>query len=473
MKPLCTFLYRFLCVMIFIAPVKVYSQISLNICNDPTNIIYGLTQTGTIYPINVNTAATGAVVKNSTYPGNPPGASNAMGYNSANNRFYYFKRNVLTSAPQEFVSFNPVTGIVTLLASSGTISETHTGCISVTGNGYYAIDIAGSLHYYNIAANTWTRITTSIVDDYGASVTNVITNGTPAPDDGQIAGDLIIDGWGNLWIVTSSDVNYGVYRVQAPLPTTPVASITARRIVAPTATTPTGTMIAGIAFNPTGQILVSTKYDDRLYVLENNLSMTYKGTFPVVDVGNDLTSCNFPLYVLPVEWRKFDAKLSRDNQVDLSWTVVEENNNGFYVEYSEDGNTWTDLTFIEGRNIIDKEQSFSFTHINNNNGRVYYRIRQQDKSGKESHSAVKSVVLKNTGAEISIWPNPISSTISIDNRGSLFTTARIYDMTGKELMKATLSAGVNSFNTEMIERGIYILTLSGRDQTYTQKIVKQ
>ncbi len=468
MKLFFTYLHRFIVVLsILIASLSSFSQITPNVCSDPTNIIFGLTQEGTIYPINVNTGVVGTVIKNSTYTGNEPSASNALGYNAANGKFYYFKRNPGEEEPQEFVSFDPVLGIVTILANSFFTSRVHTGCVSITGLGYYAIDVNGILGYYNISANSWTQITTSFVDNYGDNVSTVIQT--------QIAGDIAIDGWGNMWIVTSSATNYGVYRLQAPIPTTPVASITVKRIVASTTATPTGNMIAGVAFNPTGQILLSTKTDNRLYVLENNLTTTYKGTFTVGDVGNDLTSCSFPLYVLPIIWKDFTASLKGTNQVELSWSVIEEDNKGFYIQYSEDGNNWNDIIFIPSRNIVEIAQSYSYTHINNGNGRVYYRIRQVNLNGRETMSEIKSVVVKNEMPVVAVWPNPVNGTLSVDNgnRESLFIDMKIFDMAGKLLQQENLQPGVNTMNVNQLNRGIYILKLTGHNQNYHQKFVKQ
>ncbi|NJO24634.1 MAG: hypothetical protein HC867_00870 [Bacteroidia bacterium] len=214
------------------------TQIS-DVCTDPTNFIYGLKANGEIYPININTAQVGTVVKNNSYSGNSPSSANGLGYNYLDGKFYYFKRNY-GSSPQEFVSFNPSTNTVTILASSTITDDIHTGSISVTGTGYYTIDVQGTVHYYNISTNTWTFITSTIVDQFGNDVDAVIRS--------QSAGDMAIDGLGNIWLLTASNTNYGLYKFIANLPTTPVASITVRQMIAPTASTPTGQSFAGIAF---------------------------------------------------------------------------------------------------------------------------------------------------------------------------------------------------------------------------------
>src|ERR1700689_88928 len=83
------------------------AKLDAQICSDPVNVVYGMSNAGFIYPINVNTGNVGAAM-NPAYTGNAPSSSNAVGYNSQNGNFYYFKRNY-PSSPQEFVSFSPIT----------------------------------------------------------------------------------------------------------------------------------------------------------------------------------------------------------------------------------------------------------------------------------------------------------------------------------------------------------------------------
>lgn len=449
--------------------IKSSAQVSA-VCTDPTNFIYGLTGSGAIYPINVNTGACGAATKNTTYSGNSPSSANGLGYNASNGIFYYFKRNN-TSSPKEFVSFNPALNIVTILASCPLTNDIHTGCVSVTGTGYYTIDIMGNLAYYNISTNSWTVITSSFTDQFGNNVTTVIQN--------QNAGDITIDGWGNLWIVTSSATNFGVYRLQAPIPTTPVASLTLTRRLDPATPTPTGNMIAGIAFNPTGQIYLATKNDNRLYILENNMTTTFRGTFSVGDVGNDLTSCSFPLAVLPLVWKDFNAILKRNNQVDLTWEVVEYDTGRFHVETSPDGSNWKTIQTIESKNVMgaDAAQLYNFTYTSPVTGRLHFRIRQTSNMGRETVSEIKSVMIHADKKEILVYPIPARENINIINEEleeGLAKEVALFDLSGKLLCRKILKKGDNSLSLQSVNKGIYILKILGSNQNIrTIKIVKQ
>lgn len=436
-------------------------------CSNPSQNIYGLTGNGEIYEINMTTGVTGTVVKNNTYSGNSPSKANGMGYNYANQKFYYFKRNVGTT-PQEFVSFSPATNTVTILASSTCADEVHTGCVNYAGTGYYTIDIQGNLNYYNITTNTWTFITSNIVDQYNLDVDSCIRI--------QNAGDMAMDGYGHIYLVTSSNSNYGLFEFPI-LPTTAVAKITVNRIVSPYTATPTGQSFAGIAFNPTGQIYMATKTGNRLYRLNNDLSLTFIAAMGVSDIGNDLTSCSFPFLVLPVTWEKFDVSLQRDNTVGISWTVTEQQNKGFYVEHSTDGKAWESLGFIASKGSnIETVQSYTYSHAITFNGIHYYRIRQVDIDGRESYSEVRSIDLKNNLQQVSIWPNPATDQLRIVTQsGDNNSKARIFDLSGRMIAQKQLQpASVNTMNIGSLPTGTYIVKIeSGDGISYNQKISKQ
>lgn len=435
------------------------------ICASPATIIYGLTANGEIYPITVSNASTGTVIKNSTYSGNSVSRANGLAYNSANGKFYYFKRNVGTS-PEEFVVYDPGTATVTILSSSTCTYEIHTGCITANGLYYYTIDTYANLNCYNIVTNQWTKITSSFTDQYGNNVSNVIKT--------QNAGDIAFDGNGNLWIVSSSSTNYGVYKLPAPIPLTAVAGATVRMVVNPSTATPTGNIIAGIAFNPSGQIFMSTKYDNRLYRLENNLSLTYKGTFPVSDVGNDLTSCAFPLGVLPVTWISFTASLLKSDEVELNWQFTEKNNSGFYVQHSTDGINWKELSFIETENNNVEAGKYSYSHKNPAPGKNHYRIKTRDESGKENYSQIKMLMVKLPGSSITIWPNPASGTVNIATDNYTTMKVRIFDLAGKLQLDQLTQTAETSLNISSLKPGIYLLNMTTQDGvSHNQKLIKK
>lgn len=436
------------------------------VCATPETVIYGLTGSGAIYPINVSNASLGTVVKNTTYPGNSPNKANGLAYNSTNGKFYYFKRNVGGSSPIEFVSYDPATATVTVLSTTTTcLKEVHTGCITADGLGYYTVDTDANLCYYNIVTNTWTFITSTITDQNGNNVSDVIRD--------QSAGDIAFDGNGNLWFVTSNSSNYGVYCLLNP-PKTTVAGVTVYRRVNPSTATPSNNSIAGIAFNPSGQIFMATKNDNRLYRLENNLSTTFIGTFSVSDVGNDLTSCVFPLGVLPITWMNFSAALKNEKEVKLSWQIAEKPYAGFKIQYSHDGKTWSELAFVTTKDADTEGQEYSFTHANPSRGQNYYRIITLNELGRESYSEINAVFLKGKHENITIWPNPASGYINISSDNYTVRNVMIFDLAGRMHLNKQVLPGNSTIPVSSLKSGNYLITVHYPDGTkQTNTFIKQ
>lgn len=433
------------------------------VCTHPASTIFSLSNSGTIYPVAVSNAAVGAAV-NSTSLGSTTSA-NAIGYNPLNGLFYYFQNAV--SGSQKFVSYNPVTATYTTLASSPITGIAYKGCVSFNGTGYYCLDSKGNLCYYNIPANSWTLIGSSFVDQYGNNVTTILNS--------EPSGDIAIDGLGNMWIISSSATNYGLYKLSAPLPTTPTASIKVNQLIAPTTPTPAGIVFVGIAFDPLGNIYMATNND--LYLLsQTSYSLSHIGAFSTAGICGDLTSCNFPFAVLPVRFSNFNVSVENNKSVMLSWEATQQSNNkGFFVEESVDGISWSDKTFIAAVGANSMDTKYSFVDDDPLNGESYYRIKQIDLDGNERFSDVKAVaiVLAN-GSKISVWPNPARSTIRINNNSKSYAIARVYNQSGSEIGEHRLNSGLNSIDISSLSFGVYIVNVKFENgETYNQKIIKE
>jgi hypothetical protein len=293
----------------------------------------------------------------------------------------------------------------------------------------------------------------------------------------QNAGDVAFDAAGNLWILTSSFTNFGLYKLPKPLPTSPTATINVTRIIAPTRATPTGMMIAGIAFNPAGLIFLSTKFDDRLYRLEADLTTTFIGTFNVADVGNDLTSCAFPLSVLPLKWLNYDVSKADNNRTHLDWEVNEQNSKGFFVQHSLNGTDWTNITYIDASGKGGESQRYSYTHYNPAPGKNYYRVKMIEEGNSESYTGVKMISFQaaNENASLSIWPNPATDQIQLNLNGrDRAMKVRVYDMSGKLMMEKQLVGEESALTISSLKKGIYLINVSGSEgKSWNQKFIKQ
>jgi hypothetical protein len=437
-------------------------EANAQVCASATNI-FGMDANGNIYPINVSTGAAGTKINTATYstPGNQ---ANAIGYNIVNSTFYYFQVNPGSGSTQKFISYNTLTNTYATLAASPTTATVHAGCVNFPGTGYYCSDVNGSLYYYNITTNTWITITTKIVDQSNNNVSTIIQT--------QNSGDMAIDAYNNLWIITSSSSNYALYKIPAGSLTTVQASVTASQIIAPTTATPNGNSFEGIAFNATGQIYMAAS-DGGFYKLNTtSTALVHIGTLSNTALGNDLASCSYPYSILSVSWASFSVSMNSNSNVSINWGVEDASDvKGFYVERSNDDENWHQLAFVDFK---ENQSKYSFTDANPLQGNNYYRIHEMDYNNDESYSEIKMVAVSSS-TKISAWPNPARDVVNIQNNGSDNNLkAQVFDEFGRMVTGASIHQGTNSVNISSLPSGTYIMHVVGNDGVaYNEKIIKR
>jgi hypothetical protein len=449
------------------------------LCSDNVNTVYGLTTAGEIYPVNINTGAVGALAATlNDGTANPPENANAIGYNSANNKFYCFYRCAATAPGPvlEFVSYYPPTNTVQILATPA-INATNlpnqkmrSGCVNTAGTGYYTFEVTtggsaptNSLWYYNIAANTWTKIASSFkngVTDYTASFNSLNS------------GDMAFDGSGNLWIIISNSTKYGLYKIPNP-PTTAAAGLTistVQQIISPLTSIPGGggASFTGFSFNANGTAFLSTgsgmgANNNLLYKMTTasaasvTLVATIKQGATPFGAGDDFTSCSFT-YVLPVKWLGFTANLTNNKGSQLAWSVLEDANvKEYYVERSTNGTSWQRIASIKRKYSFDNRSQYSYTDVEYSTGKNYYRIVQEDVFGSTHTSDVEQVIAE--GPSFSLSPNPTRNRLNIKQTSTQATQADIYDSYGKLLLSTRIHS-CESIDISRLVNGNYYLRLS-------------
>ncbi len=421
------------------------------LCSDPIDTIYGVEMNGDVVPINANNGGMGTPLTNSGDPGYPGPTSNAnsLGLDIQNGTFYYFQDN--SAGSQQFVSFQPSTNTYTILANSPISGSTVKGCVSADGTGYYCIDVSGHLCYYSIINNTWASIGSNLVDQFGNNLTatfSAIGN-----------GDITIDGFGNLWIIASSPTQWGLYKINAPLPTSAQPLITLNQMVAPTQSTPSNLPFVGICASATGQIYLCTT--DDLYLLQNDLSITHINSLSTTGVTVDLTSCNYPYYILPIDWEDFTAFVPDNKSVSLQWSLYQQiNNKGYYIERSDNGKTWDSIGYQANKQGVH-EMAYTFTDIRPNSGINYYRISALDFNGNITYS--KTIIVTISGnSTVNIWPVPAKDFINVqigsaDN--SKPNNIQIFNYAGQMVIASSPRGGASTIDISSLPPGYYLITI--------------
>jgi hypothetical protein len=436
------------------------------VCSDPANVIYGLTSTGNIRPVHVATGlADPAINPPLTGLGYPP-SSNGMGYNPVNGNFYYFD----IFEPGNFVSYNPATNQTTNLSPMPSIyyAGVLSACVNNTGTGYYCLDAGWVLFYYNIAADSWTLVDSVMVDQNGNNVTSQFKH--------MYGGDMAMDGTGNLWMVTASDSTYALYVAEGPLPTTYVSQLPVMQLIPETTLYEDGGSVDGIAFDPVGNIYLSTNSD--LYELQSGTTtITHIGSFGLdttSEVMEDLTSCNFPgTEILGLPYTGFTASLQANRTVLLNWQYGQVAGTGFSIQHSPDGQQWSAIGYqaVDG---ASPSTGYSWLDTHPFDGKNWYRIIMENPASTGYYSPIR-VVDVTAATAITISPNPVKDALYMqyDGRGGS-AKATIYDPTGRLLEEIFLSAGSTAVSMAGWPSGIYIVSVQfGDGRSYPQKVLKQ
>lgn len=214
------------------------------------------------------------------------------------------------------------------------------------------------------------------------------------------------------------------------------------------------------------------------------------GTTPFEDMGGDdpnafggdgSISAPFTLAYdmtipLPVELTKFEVE-KNGKQSLLSWeTASEDNNKGFEIQKSDDGERWEKLAWVDGQGTTNIAQSYSYVDTEPHRGDNYYRLRQIDFDDKEDFSQVKVVTFDFALEVPVIYPNPVLDELTIEmpknNIGKV--TFEIRDNMGRVLKveQVNLEDEIYRINTSSLVPGTYYLDIKSKSSLESYPFVK-
>lgn len=186
---------------------------------------------------------------------------------------------------------------------------------------------------------------------------------------------------------------------------------------------------------------------------------------------------------LPVSLISFKANAIKGD-VLLTWSTASETNNaGFVIERSADGKSFESVGFVKGNGSSNVTISYKNTDVNAfalaGSNKLYYRLRQQDKDGKETLSAIATVTkTDNVLGKVEVFPNPFNSEVNVSlisaEEGSY--TIELSDMQGRVISAESyrVQKGLNNIvlnNLSDLNAGVYFVKLSGAE-SMTFKLVK-
>lgn len=186
---------------------------------------------------------------------------------------------------------------------------------------------------------------------------------------------------------------------------------------------------------------------------------------------------------LPIELINFSANICNQN-VCLDWVTASETNNDFFsIERTGDGISFETIGTVNGAGNSTTPQSYSALDEEPLKGISYYRLKQTDYNGLESHSHLVQVdfSMKND-FDFSLYPNPATNNefhIKINGYEGLKVNISIHDYIGKETYSADLSLENSGENIYSISHpvkaipGIYLVTIVSEQGCSSKRLVIQ
>ncbi|HLG40421.1 MAG TPA: M14 family zinc carboxypeptidase [Chitinophagaceae bacterium] len=184
-----------------------------------------------------------------------------------------------------------------------------------------------------------------------------------------------------------------------------------------------------------------------------------------------------PLIALPVQFTSFTGRLLPDKTVRIDWqAATDQQHDYFEAEKSADGSNFVSI----GRGPL----SAPYWKIDPSPsvGNNYYRIKQVDKDGKATYSAIINVYYNPSAFFVSIYPNPVEEIVKVKlnslpaDRYRLTITDLVGRKTHEETVIVTGSSGKEiNINFRQKAAGAYVLTIrnSKNETVASEKMIKQ
>jgi Secretion system C-terminal sorting domain len=179
-----------------------------------------------------------------------------------------------------------------------------------------------------------------------------------------------------------------------------------------------------------------------------------------------------PSVVLPIELLSFKAT-DKKQFIQLHWQTAEESNaSHFDIERSVDGRVFEKIGQTKTKG---SDSNYQFDDQNTPLSNVlFYRLKMVDTNGKFKFSKVQTVE-RGKGLSVSIFPNPVSSELTIDLSSELKNPyVEVFDVLGRSVFAQNTEGGkILTINTLSWVKGIHFLRITDGQKVFQEKILKQ
>ncbi len=206
---------------------------------------------------------------------------------------------------------------------------------------------------------------------------------------------------------------------------------------------------SGLPGTYSGNIVIIDPDDDK--IIWNAGKMRWEVTFEVVGFSGFFA--NSGSNNLPVEFTFFKGEATEEGN-RLTWqTAYEENNEGFEIQRSVDGETWDEIGFIAGQGTSNEVTNYSFLDIPTTDLN-YYRLKQVDFDGQFDYSNIVTLGKEQDTKPFQMYPNPVKHTLTIEYTNSVIT---IFNMLGQPVKEVIMTNDNLQMDVSDLPQGSYYL----------------
>lgn len=193
-------------------------------------------------------------------------------------------------------------------------------------------------------------------------------------------------------------------------------------------------------------------------VIWNNISNDWEVTFPVSGFSGFFVSTAY--IALPLQLLNFSG-IATNGKIILNWKTAEERNTKSFVIQKSSGTQFEEIASVTASGLADN--TYSYTDLHPLSGNNYYRLKMTDKDGQSKLSDVIKINFETKNGAISVYPNPVTTTLNLKITASKRETILIQlsDALGKIVLSknVVVLAGTQfeAINVTNLIPGVYYL----------------
>lgn len=352
-------------------------------------------------------------------------------------------------------SFDPSNPCSNFINSSGRYPGSGSS-ISIVGS-YSATLTAGQ--YYTMAVGTFASGTPALPASYTITATGPGTLYTNTPNPGA--------GFNYTYVIVDNATGL----IKAIDPTSNLSN-------ASTYTSGNNYTVYGLSYSNAVSTATLNSYAGTSFAaFQNTLQYNPSTLCGNISANNVVVSV---FSALPVEMLPLNA-YKQGSAVNLKWaTASEQNSSYFEVWRSADGISFDKLV---GTVAAQGNSSLHTDYQLIDNAPLatwnYYMVKQFDKKGSSTQGNIARVNMQQNGATLSIYPNPVQSSLTLEYSSTVVETVRVRVLNSiggliyESGFKAQNGANLYTIPTNTIARGIYVVQLISDSGTTTERFVKE